>query len=79
VRRLTANESRIVGLIADGLGPTAIAQEKGTAVHTVKTQLTLVYLKLGLDDPSLHHYVRLGIYMNCELFRIGLQELGLSA
>jgi hypothetical protein len=40
---------------------------------TVKFHIKMACLKLGIIPTSA---IKLAIYLNCELFRIGLRELG---
>ena len=48
-------------------------------MSTVKNQLQEIYRKLGIDPRDKSGMVKLAVYMNCELFQIGLKELGVAA
>ena len=50
-----------------------IAQELSLDESTVKFHIKMACLKLGIIPTSA---IKLAIYLNCELFRIGLRELG---
>lgn len=77
--RLTKSEARTVRWLAEGMGPTEIAKVSHRHLQTVKTRLFFIYTKLGLNDSERHRRVLLAVYLNCELFQIGLKELGLAA
>jgi len=47
-RLLTAREEQVVGMVADGAGNRAIAQQMGIKENTVKKSLMRIYDKLGL-------------------------------
>ena len=47
-RLLTAREEQVVGMVADGAGNRAIAQQLGITENTVKKSLVRIYDKLGL-------------------------------
>jgi len=47
-RLLTAREEQVVGMVADGAGNRAIAQQLGINENTVKKSLMRIYDKLGL-------------------------------
>lgn len=76
---LTPQQMRIASMVAEGLASTEIAAELGIARNTVKMHLSAIYRRLGLDHPSLVPHVRLGVYWNCELFQVGLQEISAVA
>lgn len=49
-RLLTAREEQVVGMVADGAGNRAIAQQLGIKENTVKKSLIRIYDKLGLRN-----------------------------
>ncbi|NUQ90858.1 MAG: response regulator transcription factor, partial [Glycomyces artemisiae] len=49
---LTARESEIVGLLAEGLGNRQIAQRLFVTEATVKTHLVHIFAKLGVDSRT---------------------------
>ncbi|WP_275669483.1 response regulator [Glycomyces paridis] len=49
---LTARESEIVGLLAEGLGNKQIAQRLYVTEATVKTHLVHIFAKLGVDNRT---------------------------
>lgn len=73
---LTPIEVRVAALAAEGYGSTEIAEEVGTSVQTVKNQLGMVYRELDVPRNDLAR-IKLAVWWNCELFQIGLKELGL--
>lgn len=66
-------------MLADGIGPTEIAEETGMALQYVKNRLGKIYAMMQLNDPRVQPRIKVAEYWNCELFQIGLRELGLSA
>jgi|SRR5580658_8611986 DNA-binding NarL/FixJ family response regulator len=74
---LTREELRVTALLGEGFHVKDIAQELRKAARTVKGQLRSVYIKLGLMDERRLPYVRLAVWWNCELFQLGLRELGM--
>lgn len=73
---LSTVEMQLATLAAEGLHAKEIATETGTAVQTVKNQLNRLCMKLGVPRYEYATRVKLAIYLNCELFQIGLKELG---
>jgi len=65
--------------LAEGLAGREIARNLGKTHRTVKLQLGNIYRKMNLSDRRVNPYVKLAVWWNCELFQIGLKELGLSA
>lgn len=49
---LTASEARLAVTLAEGIGLREAADLLGVSVNTVKTQLTQVYLKTGVDNRA---------------------------
>jgi DNA-binding CsgD family transcriptional regulator len=76
--KLTPREIELARLIADGFAPSAAATESGLAPSSVRNRLKLIYRVLELNGPY-SKVVRLAYFWNCELFQIGLKELGLIA
>ncbi len=79
MKPLTPTELKIAALVADGLGQSEIVRRTGKCPTNVKNRLRAIYTKLQVDDPGFHPHVRLGVYLNCELFQIGLRELKLAS
>ena len=71
----TVKELRIASLLSRGLSAAEIAAEIGTTKQTVKNRLRAIYAKLHMVAPNAR--VKFAIYWNCELFQIGLREVGL--
>ena len=75
---LSPTEMLMAAMIAEGMTLREIAGQLGKARSTIKTQLSVIYGKLGLgqaSDGARDPRVRLGVYWNCELFQIGLQAI----
>lgn len=70
---------RFASMLANGLGPKGIADETGMSLQYVKNCLSKMYALMQLNDPRLLPRVKVAEYMTCELFQIGLRELGLAA
>lgn len=47
---LSKTEAQVSALILDGLGPDAIAEQRGTSARTVRNQLQAVYQKTGVTS-----------------------------
>lgn len=76
MQRLTHNEIVLIHLIAEGLADADVARTCGTSVHTVKNQLQVVYRKLEIPGKGRgSKRIRLGVWFNYELFKIGLHEM----
>ena len=76
-RELTPKELLVAALASEGYGATEIARETGTTVQTIKNQLGKLCRKLDVPRYDYATRVKLAVWWNCELFQIGLQELGL--
>jgi DNA-binding NarL/FixJ family response regulator len=71
---LTKRQLQVATLLGEGIGPYEIAKRLGLTESAVKMRLRVIYKKTGIqNDPSKQLHVLLGIYMNCELFQIGLR------
>lgn len=76
MQRLTPKEKIVAGMLAQGFNGPGIAEVCGLTTNTVKMHLSRIYLKLDVPDrPELDKRVKLGVYLNCELFKIGLHEM----
>jgi len=76
-KALTPEELRIASLMGTGYGATGIAEETRKNLGTIKNHLSSVYRKLGVPHADYSTRTKLAVWWNCELFQIGLQELGL--
>ena len=74
---LTPTELNLASMVASGTGAAGIARQTGKDLMTVKNQLKVLYRKLGISSSDHAIRVKLAVYWNCELFQIGLKELGL--
>jgi DNA-binding NarL/FixJ family response regulator len=72
---LTPQQRRIASMLAEGFDRKEIAAELKIDQRTVKSHLSELYRRLGLDDLTFTPRVRLGVYWNCELFQIGLDAI----
>ena len=78
--RLSPTEKKIAEKLAEGWDVASIAKEFGTQPGTVRQQLARVYCKLDIPwDGRGAQQMKLALFWNCELFRIGLAELKLVA
>ncbi|HET9320389.1 MAG TPA: LuxR C-terminal-related transcriptional regulator [Bryobacteraceae bacterium] len=73
---LSPVEQRLASMVAEGFPNKEIADEVGTSVQTVKNQLSKLCAKLGVPRYEYATRVKLAVWLNCELFQIGLKELG---
>lgn len=53
VFRLTNAEARLVGQLLQGRTPSEAARELGVTIHTVRTYLKRLYLKLGVKSQAM--------------------------
>jgi DNA-binding NarL/FixJ family response regulator len=81
--KLTPREMAVAGLVAEGFDGPMIAKELGIKSGTVKNYVHKVYCKLDFPASDDWHgdelRIKLAVLWNCELFQIGLRELGLTA
>lgn len=76
---LSPTQVQIAALVAEGAHLRDITEARRSSMSTVKNQLQEIYRKLGIDPRDKSGMVKLAVYMNCELFQIGLKELGVAA
>lgn len=82
--KLTNQEIRVSALVAQGCDSHAIAAELSIRPGTAKQHRARVYRKLGIDSEktwrhAFQQQLKLAFWWECELFQIGLKELGLVA
>ena len=74
--KLTPRRLKVVECILNGLKEGEIEDALCMSPSTLKEHFVGIFNLLGLD-PSRHQRVQLVYFWNCELFQIGLKELGL--
>jgi DNA-binding CsgD family transcriptional regulator len=82
VRPFTEKERRVAQLVSEGCNSNDIARELGIPRQSVRNCRASLYLKCDIlrgDTAWQGHFrqqILLGFYWSCELFQIGLRELG---
>lgn len=74
---LTTSEEEVLSLLSRGYCTKEIGIRMEISARTVKSYLARIYFKLGVDPEKLHCHIRVATWWNCELFQIGLRELGM--
>ncbi|MGH7528065.1 MAG: response regulator transcription factor, partial [Gemmatimonadales bacterium] len=65
VQPLTARETEVLGMLAEGIGNKLIAARLGISEHTVKTHVAAIFGKLGVSTraEAVASAARLGLIM----------------
>jgi DNA-binding NarL/FixJ family response regulator len=78
-RALSSRQLQAIQLTIEGYTERDMAEAMGICLRTAKQHLYMAFDRLGIATIESHARIRLAVYWNCELFQVGLKDLGIVA